>query len=235
MLKVITTLLLVVMLSACPKVVSYRTATTSFENSTSCCESIKKFDYQVLYFGSNEPIKLDGSTPAFQFPTGKSYFAAFRLPLFTDTYNITVQSYALGDTPDRAHIFYPQIDLLDENFSVIAHSNPQDFSLNKSPLPLEVRKEWGVPLNLKGTIKVDSSDFKYMVIYTTSELLNTSTPYVSMRYVPFIIPGVVGSIPIGNAQIYIPHSPFAHLYIVLHKGDEPPKRQRNDPADIFNE
>lgn len=211
----IAALLVVASATDCSTMVTHQTATTSLANAAICCASLAQLPYQDIDFTASNGIKLDGSSLAFQFPSGKSYFAAFTLPVFTRSYAITIQSYALGETIDKAHIFYPQVDLLDERFNLITRSNQQDFILSKSPLPAAQRKTWGLPLRLEGSVNVNNPDIKYMVVYTTSELLSSQAPYVTQRYFPIILPGIVGAIPTGKKQVAIKHSPFALLFIVV--------------------
>lgn len=210
--------ILLVSAAGCSTMVTHKTATTSLTNAPICCESLAQLPYKDIGFGTSDSIKLDSSSAVFQFSTGKSYFAAFRLPQFTSSYTITVQSYALGETIDKAHIFYPQVDLLDDKFNLVTRSNPHDFVLNKSPMAEQ--KTWGLPLRLEGSVTAHNPAIKYVVVYTTTELLDSRTPHVTRRVVPIILPGTVGAIPTGKRQVYIQHSPFGLLYVVLEKAEE---------------
>ena len=178
-----------------------------------------QFKYKDIDFGENDKIWLiNSSSQAFQFPTGKSYFLAFHLPAYSGRYKIAIQSYALGEVLEKAHFFYPQVDLLDEKFNVVAHSSPQDFVLSKSPVPMAEQKTWGLRMRQEGFVSVDSSDIKYMVIFTTSDLLKSKSNYFRPLYSHIILPlpqPAVIPIPNGKRRVFIPHSPFGLLNIVL--------------------
>jgi len=214
-----TTLILALLLvPSCAAMVSYRKAVDSFMNSTPCCTSMAEFKYEQL--SSVEPVtfKLDETSDSFIFPSGKSYFMAFRLPKKEPPYRINVKSFALGETIDKAHVFYPQLALLDDNFTIRKKSNPGDFILKKAGIRETASVSWGLlMLKLEGSILVDIPDARYLLVYTTEKLLGTTSKYMALRMqpFPFPIPGgvLIGAAPTHKEPVAIPSSPFGWVYI----------------------
>ncbi|MFQ5598613.1 MAG: MalM family protein [Nitrospiria bacterium] len=201
--------------------VTYRKAVDSFMDSTPCCTSMAEFRYEPL--PSEEPVtfRLDENSDSFVFQSGKSYFKAFQLPEKEVPYHIQVKSFALGETIDKAHIFYPQVALLDGGFTVLKQSAPEDFVVKKAGLKETASISWGLlRLKLEGTIFVDMPNAKYLVVYTTKELMGTRTSeHMSKQIqpIPVPIPGgvLIGAVPAGVLPVDIPHSPFGWLSITI--------------------
>lgn len=217
--RVIALIILLLLLSSCAAMVTYRTAVDSFMKATPCCTSMAEFKYDPL--PSDEPVtfRLDENSDSFVFPSGKSYFKAFRLPSKEIPYRTHVKSFALGETIDKAHIFYPQIALLDDRFTICKLSDPGDFVLKKAGLKETASVSWGLlMLKLEGSMQVDIADARYLVIFTTKELMGISTSeHTVQRVQPIPVPipsGVlIGAVPWGKKSVTIPNSPFGWLSI----------------------
>jgi len=156
-------------------------------------------------------FNLDASSKAYNFQTGKSYFKAFRLPGKALPYRIRISSFALGDVIKRAHIFYPQIALLDDRFNIIRQSALGDFTLIKAGMS----ETLGLPVKLEGDFVIDDPNARYLVIFTTHEQMRATTPYETFKVAPVILPGVVTAVPTGKEEIEIPHSPFGLLQLQI--------------------
>ncbi len=214
-LRIFTAVMVMVAAAGCSTMVTHQTATTSLESAQACCDAMSQFNYLTLKGEADIQINLDASSAAFNFPTGKSYFAGFLLREWESAYKITIQSFALGEVIDKAHIFYPQIDLLDERFNLIFRSDPKMFTLIKAGFSETASKTRGLPVKLEGEIVIDRPSMKYMVVYTTPALMRERSPYAVQRLTPVILPGLVGAIPTGTETISIPHSPFGLLFFEL--------------------
>lgn len=197
---------------------SYRHAVDSFIDSTPCCKSMAEFEYEPLPPEGTVTFKLDEKSESFVFPSGKSYFKAFQLPKKEIPYRVHVKSFALGETIEKAHIFYPQVALLDGGFTVSKLSAPEDFVVKKAGLKETASISWGLlRLKLEGAILVDIPA-KYLVVYTTKELMGTRTSeHMSEQLQPIPVPisgGVlIGAVPAGKLPVAIPHSPFGWISI----------------------
>lgn len=220
MFRAITLTLVLLLLSACAAMVTYRKSVDSFIDSTPCCTSMAEFKYEPL--PSEEPVtfRLDEKSDSFIFPSGKSYFKAFQLPEKEVPYRIQVKSFALGQTMNTAHIFYPQVALLDGSFTVVKQSDLEDLVVKYAGFMETASTTWGVMLKFERSILVDIPNTKYLVIYTTKELLRKTSNYMSLDVlmtIPIPISGGVfmTPIPLGISPKPIPHSPFGWISITL--------------------
>nr|WP_224745915.1 MalM family protein [Neiella litorisoli] len=82
---------------------------TSLSQAQSCCASIADLPFQPVALDSTTDVLIDENSPAFEFHTGKSYFAAFKLPENVPTFSVFIQSRA------KKSVFSPSVLLLDAN------------------------------------------------------------------------------------------------------------------------
>lgn len=197
--------------SACS--VPYADVMKSFEAAASCCTSMDGFLYRQLSHGQELKVELNASSPAYLFPSGKSYFAAFALPIFERPYRITVESFVVGEEIDRAYLFSPHLIILDNNHRIVRTIGHDHFTLRKAGMT----ETWGYPYKLAGTfdMREENRDERYLVVMTTDELLRTRTSLTTMKVVPIIIPGLVTAVPTGTEEKHIRHAPVGSLVIKL--------------------
>ena len=212
MLRMIPLCLILLITTTCA--VHYKKAVDSLRESKECCRSMAEFKYEPIPEGEGINYKIDESSPAFVFQSGKSFFKALTLPKKDSPYYIHVKSFGLGEQIRDAHIFYPQLALLDEKFNILKQSDPADSSLKKAGVAETASISWtALPVKFEGSFFIDSPNARYIVIFTTEKLLNSSSPFLTTRTVPMVLPGATGAIPLGNETVYIPHSPFGILHI----------------------
>lgn len=200
---------------SCSTMVSYENAVASLRSARSCCNSIEQFKYGHLTEAEGISFNLDASSEAFDFSSGKSYFKTFQLPEKAPPYYIKVTSWALGDQINKAHIFYPQVALLDSGFSIVIESTPADFVLSKAGVGETVSETWGLPVKLDGSILVENPSVKFVLVYSTQKLMASESPYIARQAIPIIVPGVVTVIPGPEETVFIRHSPFGLLHIEI--------------------
>jgi hypothetical protein len=208
---------------SCAYMVSHEKAVDSLGKARSCCESIAQFRYDQLTEGKGVKFNLNETSDAFTFETGKSYFKAFRLPDKAVPYGLRIRSFAMGGQLDQAHIFYPQIALLDEHFAIIRQSNARDFLLSKAGWAETTSHNYnvingGLKLKLEGYARVEDPGVKYVLIFTTQELMSTTSPYEVLGWYQVFMPiygGMLVSIPKGREIIDIQHSPFGMLNLEI--------------------
>lgn len=82
------------------------TATTQ-----TCCSGYADFRYEPLAFGHRVTAHIDAQSATYEFPTGKSSFAAYRLPDAAEPYTVTLKSYLHWE------VFFPCALLLDDQFT----------------------------------------------------------------------------------------------------------------------
>lgn len=200
---------------SCATMVSYENAVDSLRSARSCCNSIEQLKYGHLTEAEGISFNLDASSEAFDFPSGKSYFKAFQVTEKVTPYHIIIISWALGEHINKAHIYYPQVALLDSNFRIVRQSAPGDFVLSKAGVGETVSETWGLPVKLEGSILVDDPSVKFVLVYTTQELMTSASPYIARQAIPIIVPGVVTAIPGPEETVFIRHSPFGLLHIEI--------------------
>ena len=124
------------------------------------------FPYRSLASVQRATIELTAASPAFVFPSGKSYFAAFELPPFDGPYRIKIDSYLLGDENE---IFLPVVLTLNGQHYV-ARSFPEDLF---RPATTALNGNSGPPRTLTATIEVGEVERteRYLVILTREDLL----------------------------------------------------------------
>lgn len=218
--RIISIIPVLVLLASCATLVTYETARASLQSAAVCCESMAQFRYEPLAEGEEVRFNLDASSTAFVFESGKSYFKAFRLPGKTLPYRVKVTSFALGDTIERAHIFNPQVALLDDSFAIVGQRAPGDFTFGKAGFSEAAEKTWGLRLKFEGSVLVDNPRARYVVIFTTPRLMTGSIPYETRRAIPVFLFGVVGTIPGPKEIVRIRYSPFALLYVAVAPAGE---------------
>ncbi len=206
---------LMIIVSSCS--IPYAKTISQYENAPICCTSMDKFIFETLQVGDSKSFDLNEKSPAYQFLTGKSYFKALSLPQSSYPYVVNVTSYVLGDNIDSAYIFYPQLITLNENYELIRCTNPQDFKLIKTAPAGGLGHKLGGEILFTENNKTE----KYLVVLTTSELLDTKTRLAAWKIVPIIVPGFVAPVPTGTREVLIPHSADGRITISLtHKDME---------------
>lgn len=212
MLRMIPWCLMAVITTSCA--VHYQKAVDSLRESKVCCGSMAEFTYEPIPKEGVVNFKIDQSTTAFTFASGKSFFKAFALPKRESPYYIHVKSFGLGEQIREAHIFYPQAVLLDEKCIALKQSDPADFSLKKAGPAETASVSWtALPIKVQGSVFVDGPQARYIVLFTTEKLLASSSPFVAMSTLPVIVPGIVTALPGGQERVRIRHSPFGMIHI----------------------
>ncbi len=209
-------LVLPMMLYIASCAVTYQQAVDSLREAKECCQSMAGFQYEPLLEGKRVDFTLDASSPAFRFETGKSYFKAFSLPKRQIPYYVHIKSFALGETIKTAHIFYPQLAVLDEHYAVVARNNPETVFVTKAGVTETASVSWtALGIKFEDALRVNHPDARSVVIYTTDEILKTVSPYSTVRIAPVILPGLVTALPYGKEMVLIPHSPYGILSIEI--------------------
>ncbi|SFP46130.1 Maltose operon substrate-binding protein precursor (MalM) [Ectopseudomonas composti] len=78
------------------------------ELSTRCCGQMRDSDFSVLSAQEPRYEELDRFSPSFEFPMGRSYYAALKLPASRQSYGLRVRSFA------NRQVVYPSLLFLDE-------------------------------------------------------------------------------------------------------------------------
>ncbi|CAJ1897988.1 transcriptional regulator [Aeromonas veronii] len=140
-------------------------------SATVCCTSINELQYQPLAAEQKRVVAIDGSSPAFNFPEGKSYYAAFKLPTNSGDLKITVAGLI-----DKT-LFNPTVLLLDSQFKP-TRTIGADIITYKPARMLDGDRVEGV-FTIDRSYVGNPNNETYMVIYTTQATLSQTTQAMS--------------------------------------------------------
>ncbi len=140
-------------------------------SATVCCTSISELQYQPLAAEQKRVVAIDGSSPAFNFPEGKSYYAAFKLPTNSGDLKITVAGLI-----DKT-LFNPTVLLLDSQFKP-TRTIGADIITYKPARMLDGDRVEGV-FTIDRSYVGNPNNETYMVIYTTQATLSQTTQAMS--------------------------------------------------------
>jgi maltose operon periplasmic protein len=117
------------------------------------------FSYQQLPIGKSIKTSIDTRSPGYQFPTGNSYFAGYRLPDSADPLLVTIKSYL------SLQVFFPCALLLNEQFS------PTRFIT--APQVHYVEPGFIERGHVESTIQIDSARHeRYLIVLTSDDALS---------------------------------------------------------------
>ncbi|MFZ9085438.1 MAG: MalM family protein [Steroidobacteraceae bacterium] len=140
--------------------------------STPCCEDPERFDYRPLPAAGVMDWLIGPDSPTFDFQSGVSPFAAFRLPEAEGPFRIRVQG--LFDVAgEDTSVFYPILAMLDDAFVVTRVSYLDNLRLEQGLLEAEGEPGLAVvaPFDPRRTRE------RYMVIFTPGVLVNSPPPF----------------------------------------------------------
>lgn len=140
-------------------------------SATVCCTSINELQYQPLAAEQKRVVAIDGSSPAFNFPEGKSYYAAFKLPTNSGDLKVTVAGLI-----DKT-LFNPTVLLLDSQFKP-TRTIGADIITYKPARMLDGDRVEGV-FTIDRSYVGNPNNETYMVIYTTQATLSQTTQAMS--------------------------------------------------------
>lgn len=140
---------------------------TAYRAAPVCCASPAEFRYMPLSLGESVTAQIDGSTPAWNFESGKSFFLAYRLPETTAPFAIEFVSHI---SPPGSYLFHPEVLLLDENHAVVHRVDPRTFNFSGQQLlePPHVGGKLAFP-----AVTAPRRE-KYMLVLTTDSLRGLS-------------------------------------------------------------
>ncbi|RUR57880.1 transcriptional regulator [Aeromonas veronii] len=139
--------------------------------ATVCCSSINELQYQPLAAEQKRVVAIDGSSPAFKFPEGKSYYAAFKLPSNSGDLKITVAGLI-----DKT-LFNPTVLLLDSQFKPTRTIGANIITYKPARM-LDGDRVEGV-FTIDRSYVGNPNNETYMVIYTTQATLSQTTQAMS--------------------------------------------------------
>lgn len=175
--------------------------------SATCCDDPAGFHYTDLPAAGTVEFVIGEADPAFEFQSGVSRFAAFRLPDAAAAYRVQVKSY-LDDEPDGHSVFYPVLAMMDDSFIVTRVSSLENLWLDT---------ELATPGGRTGLATVAPFDpgltrERYLVVFTPAVLLGSPPPERREGDV-LTLPTLDWLQRRGDALLA--PSPFGHLRIII--------------------
>jgi len=143
-----------------------------YAGSSPCCDDPAAFRYTDLPEAGRREFVIGGEDPAFEFQSGVSRFAAFRLPDTGDPFRVQVKSYLDDDGPAGHSVFYPVLAMMDDAFIVTRVSNLENLRLDT-----ELATPGGhTGLTVTAPFDPNLSRERYLVVFTPAVLLGAPPP-----------------------------------------------------------
>lgn len=144
----------------------------AYDRAAPCCEDPAAFAYAELPQAGTLDFAIGTLSPSFEFQSGRSHFAAFRLPESAQPYRVRVRSLFDDPQADRASVFYPVLAMMDETFIVTRVS-----SLDNLRLEQALTEPGGEPgLAISAPFDPAHAKERYLIVFTPAVLLGAAPP-----------------------------------------------------------
>lgn len=180
----------------------------AYGRTAACCAGPESFSFTQLPAAGSVAATLGPASPVFEFHSGLSPFAAFRLPETAGPYRLRIKS-LFDDRPAPAgSLFYPVVAMLDEAFIVTRVSSVENLRLE----PSLATPGGEAGLALVAPFDPSQSRERYIVVFTPAVLLGA--PPAERRDGDVVTgptidwlrrnqPGVVDPSPFGRLEILV--------------------------------
>lgn len=137
-----------------------------------CCDDPAGFDFVGLPAAGTVEVVIGEASPTFEFQSGLSRFAAFRLPESGAPFRVQVKSFFDDATPPAGSVFYPVLAMMDESFIVTRVSSLENLRLDQA---------LATPAGESGLAVIAPFDpgvsrERYLVVFTPAVLLGAPPP-----------------------------------------------------------
>jgi hypothetical protein len=128
--------------------------------------SAENLRYQELPTQGSVSINIDRHSPVFEFHTGVSHYAAYRIPVTDKPLLIELVSFLDHQRSDlNSRVFYPLVALINSDFFVTRTTSLEDLHFDLPYLARSSQPAYRVGLRIE-----PNSTEKYLVVYTPSAL-----------------------------------------------------------------
>ena len=103
-----------------------------YSSAAPCCEDPAAFAYAALPGAGTVEFVIGRDSPTFEFQSGASRFAAFRLPDTREPFKVQVKSFFDGPRAPDGNVFYPVLAMMDEAFIVTRVSSLENLRLDQA-------------------------------------------------------------------------------------------------------
>lgn len=178
-----------------------------YGRTKACCDDPSGFSYLPLPEHGFVNAAVDRASPAFEFQSGLSPFAAFEMPKTSARYLVRVQSVFDAGRGDETSVFYPVVALLDDTFIVMRMSGLD--SLRLEPSLATPGGEAGLAL----TVPIDPAveNPRYLIVFTPAAVLGAAP---ERREGDLLTPAALAWLE-RRGDAAIPASPYGRLRITV--------------------
>jgi hypothetical protein len=185
---------------------SGRTQQRLYRSTQVCCTDPADFEFIDTTLPGRTVLDVGPGSRLFDFHSGRSFFAALRLPATSESYRVRVKSLLQGKG-DSTRVFYPLVALLNDNFIVTRLSSLGHLRLEPGLVTP------GGASGLAVTIRVDPAvaQERYLIVFTPAVLLgeppperregdvvtDTATEYFERKAGAAITPAVFGRLQVS--------------------------------------
>lgn len=178
-----------------------------YSRADECCVDPAQFSFSDTTVPGRLEFDISPRSQLFEFQSGRSYFAALRLPVGTRTYRVRIKSLLRG-SGDRTRVFYPVVALLDENFIVTRVSSVDHLRLEPGLATPEGASALALTVRVDPSIAVE----RYLVVFTPAVLLGA--PPADRREGDVVTDPTIEYLQ-RKADTAIPPAAFGHLQVSL--------------------
>ena len=190
-----------------------------YARTKACCDDPSAFSYEPLPEQGFADTLISRASPVFDFQSGLSPFAAFKLPKVTTPYRLRVKSFFDVGRNGEASIFYPVIALLDETFIVLRMSGLDNLRLE--PAIATAGGETGLAVTVP--IEPATDEARYLIVFTPAAVLGAAPD--DRREGDLLTPASIAWLE-RRGDAAVAAAPYGRLQITI--APEPPA---GDPAD----
>ena len=178
-----------------------------YARTKACCDDPSGFSYLPLPERGFADAVVSRTSPAFEFHSGLSPFAAFELPSASTPYRLRVKSSFDPGRNGETSVFYPVIALLDDTFIVLRMSGLDNLRLE--PALATPGGETGLAL----TVPVDPAmeNARYLIVFTPAAVLG-AVP--ERREGDLLTPAALAWLE-RRGDAAVPASPYGRLRITI--------------------
>lgn len=179
-----------------------------YARTKACCDDPSGFSYLPLPERGFADAVVSRASPAFEFHSGLSPFAAFELPQTSTPYRMRVKSLFDPGHKGESGVFYPVIALLDDTFIVLRMSGLDNLRLE--PALATPGGETGLAL----TVPVDPAmeNARYLIVFTPAAVLGA--PPENRREGDLLTPAALAWLE-RRGDTAVPASPYGRLRITI--------------------
>ncbi len=180
----------------------------AYATARNCCADPAEMTFQQLPTAGSIDVVIGTGSPAFEFQSGLSHFAAFRLPDIGGAYRIRVKSLLDGPDGPGASTFYPVMAVMDDTFIVTRVSSLDNVRLEQSLATPGAETGFAV----SAPFDPAAAPERYLVVFTPAVLIGSPPDErregdvltgPTLDWLNRRGPGLVGPSPYGRLSISV--------------------------------